>query len=53
VGASPCFQAAASREDFQEVEVVEEEGHPSQAWAAEVVVVGEAWFCVDPELFSW
>ena len=26
--------------------VVEEEGHPSQAWAAEEVV-GEAWSCVD------
>jgi hypothetical protein len=47
VGASPCFQAAASREDSQEeVVVVEEEGHPSQAWAAEEVV-GEAWSCVD------
>lgn len=46
MGASPCFQAAASREDSQEEEEVVEEGHPSQAWAAEEVV-GEAWSCVD------
>jgi len=46
VGASPCFQPGALKEDSQEVVVEEEEVHPSQAWAEEVEE-GEAWLCVD------